>query len=138
MPNKIIIPDNELKIIFSRSAGRGGQNVNKVSTKACLRWNIWRSRVLNQEEKQRVAKRWAKKIDQKGNFVIYSQSERSQYQNKLDAINKLQNFIKSALKPIKKRIATKPSFGAKERRLKEKKRRTEKKKLRKIDYGKTY
>ena len=135
MPNKIIIPDNELKIIFSRSAGRGGQNVNKVSTKACLRWNIWRSRVLNQEEKQRVAKRWAKKIDQKGNFVIYSQSERSQYQNKLDAINKLQNFIKSALKPIKKRIATKPSFGAKERRLKEKKRRTEKKKLRKIEFS---
>ena len=133
-----MIPEDELKIIFSRSAGRGGQNVNKVSTKACLRWNIWRSRVLNQEEKQRVAKRWAKKIDQKGNFVIYSQSERSQYQNKLDAINKLQNFIKSALKPIKKRIATKPSFQAKERRLKEKKRRTEKKKLRKIDYGKTY
>ena len=135
MPNKIIIPDNELKIIFSRSAGRGGQNVNKVSTKACLRWNIWRSQVLNQAEKQRVVKRWTNKVDQKGNFIIYSQSERSQHQNKLDAINKLQNFIKSALKPIKKRIATKPSFGAKERRLKEKKRRTEKKKLRKIEFS---
>jgi len=130
-----MIPEDELKIIFSRSAGRGGQNVNKVSTKACLRWNIWRSQVLNQAEKQRVVKRWTNKVDQKGNFIIYSQSERSQYQNKLDAINKLQNFIKSALKPIKKRIATKPSFQAKERRLKEKKRRTEKKKLRKIEFS---
>ena len=130
-----MIPEDELKIIFSRSAGRGGQNVNKVSTKACLRWNIWRSQVLNQAEKQRVVKRWTNKVDQKGNFIIYSQSERSQHQNKLDAINKLQNFIKSALKPIKKRIATKPSFGAKERRLKEKKRRTEKKKLRKIEFS---
>ena len=130
-----MIPEDELKIIFSRSAGRGGQNVNKVSTKACLRWNIWRSQVLNQAEKQRVVKRWTNKVDQKGNFIIYSQSERSQHQNKLDAINKLQNFIKSALKPIKKRIATKPSFGAKERRLKEKKRQTEKKKLRKIEFS---
>jgi len=130
----MMVPNDELKITFSRSAGKGGQNVNKVSTKACLRWNIWRSQVLNQTEKQRAIKRLAKKIDQKGNLIIYSQSERSQYQNKLDVINKLQNLIKKALKPSKKRIATKPSYRAKEKRLKEKKRRTGKKKLRKIEF----
>ena len=128
--DKITIPKDEIKITFSRSSRPGGQNVNKVSTKVNLVWNIWQSRVLNIDQKQKIIKKWADKIDKEGDFIVASQSERSQSQNKKEAIDKLQDFVNFALKPVKKRVITKPPFWAKEKRLIEKKRRSEKKKIR--------
>jgi len=130
--DKITIPKDEIKIIFSRSTGPGGQRVNKVSTKVNLVWNIWRSRVLNTDQKQKIIKKWANKIDKDGNFIVASQSERSQSQNRKKAIDKLQSFINIALKPTKKRKATVAPFWVKEKRLIGKKIRSEKKKTRSI------
>ncbi|OIP76714.1 MAG: hypothetical protein AUK09_01190 [Parcubacteria group bacterium CG2_30_36_38] len=130
--DKITIPKDEIKIIFSRSTGPGGQRVNKVSTKVNLVWNIWRSRVLNTDQKQKIIKKWANKIDKDGNFIVASQSERSQSQNRKKAIDKLQSFINIALKPTKKRMATVAPFWVKEKRLIGKKIRSEKKKTRSI------
>jgi len=130
--DKITIPKDEIKIIFSRSTGPGGQRVNKVSTKVNLVWNIWQSRVLNIDQKQKIIKKWANKIDKDGNFIVASQSERSQSQNRKKAIDKLQSFINIALKPTKKRMATVAPFWVKEKRLIGKKIRSEKKKTRSI------
>jgi len=128
--DEIIIPEDEYEIIFSRSSGKGGQNVNKVSTKATLIWNVLESRVLDEEQKQKVMKFWRKRISSEASFIIYSQSERSQWQNRQDVIKKLNRFVNEALKPVKERKATKPTFTSRERRLQEKKKESEKKKLR--------
>lgn len=134
---EIIIPENEIEFIFSRSTGKGGQNVNKVATKVTLRWNIWKSKILTNEQKEKVIKSLKNKIDKDGNLIIYSQKERSQYKNKIDAIEKLNRLINNVLEEKKQRKKTKPPKSAIEKRLKEKKKISEKKKLRRkppIDY----
>ena len=128
MERKIV--DDEFEITFSRASGPGGQNVNRRATKATLFWNVWESRALSQEEKQKIVKAYPNRIDKEGNFIIWSQSERSQFQNRRDVIEKLERLVSQALKPEKVRRPTKIPGRAKEKRLKEKKMRSEKKRLR--------
>lgn len=131
----IRIPEKELEITFSRSGGKGGQNVNKTSTKATLRWDVYNSQVLTPEEKYRVLHLLPNKITEKGELVLWAQSERSQPQNKAEVIAKLHDLINKVLIPEKKRHPTKPKKAAKEKRLQQKKQVAEKKKLRrKIEY----
>lgn len=127
---KIIIPEEEYELTFSRSSSKGGQNVDKVSTKVTLRWNVLNSIILNQEQKERILKKEKNKIDKEGNLIIYSQSERMQSQNKQEVINKLNEIVSKTLEPIKERIPTKPSRASVEKRIKEKKEKSTKKKLR--------
>ena len=131
----IEIPEKEFVITFSRSKGKGGQNLNKTSTKATLHWDVYNSLVLSPEQKWKVLHELHKRISEKGDLVLWSQSERSQTQNKKQVIDKLHDLVNKVLTPKKKRIPTKPSKAAKEKRLKKKKQVSEKKKLRKkIDY----
>ncbi|MFC1598745.1 alternative ribosome rescue aminoacyl-tRNA hydrolase ArfB [Patescibacteria group bacterium] len=131
----IIIPEKECKITFSRSRGKGGQYLNKTSTKATLHWDVYNSLVLTPEEKYSILHALPNKITEKGDLVLWAQSERSQVQNKKQVITKLQNTVNNVLAPKKKRIPTKPSKAAKEKRIQEKKKVAAKKKLRKkIDY----
>ncbi len=130
MENKIIISESDFKIKAVRSSGPGGQNVNKLATKVMLRCNVWNLSVLSQEQKQKIITAYPNWIDKKGNLIIYSQSERSQYQNKQEVIEKLHRMVNDALKPVKERIPTKIPRRAKEKRLKEKKKQTGKKRLR--------
>ena len=130
------IPEDELRFVFSRSSGHGGQNVNKVETKVTLFWNVWNSKVLTPEQKEKIISQNQQKIDKNGNLIIYAQSERSQFQNKQEAIAKLQNLVKQSLIPEKERIPTKTPKSVKEKRLQEKKKQSEKKKLRqRADYS---
>lgn len=78
----IIIPENEYVLTFSRSSSKGGQNVNKVSTKVTLKWNVNNSTFLNKEQKEKIFKNLENKIDKQGNLILYSQSERQQWQNR--------------------------------------------------------
>ncbi|HDQ22813.1 MAG TPA: aminoacyl-tRNA hydrolase [Candidatus Uhrbacteria bacterium] len=131
----ISIPENEIEITFSRSRGKGGQKVNKTSTKATLRWDIYNSQVLTPEEKYKILHKLHNRITEKGELVLWSQSERSQSQNKEAVIARLNDLVNQTLIPEKVRIKTKPTKSSKERRIKSKKRISEKKKLRrKIDY----
>ena len=109
--------------------------MNKTSTKATLKWDVYNSLVLTPEQKYRILHKLHNKITEKGDLVLWAQSERSQAQNKKQVIDKLNVLVNQILQPRKKRIPTKPTKAAKEKRIQQKKKVSEKKKLRrKIDY----
>lgn len=109
----------------SRSSGPGGQNVNKVNSKVELRFNVQQSNSLTDMEKQHIIVRCKNRINNDGEIIITAQVERSQLQNKEQALKKFFMLIESALKPVKKRKPTKPSRSSIEKRLKNKKLKSE-------------
>jgi ribosome-associated protein len=123
--------ESEFIISASRSSGPGGQNVNKVSTKIELRFNISESSLLDVEEKEIIYLKLIARINNESELLIVSQSERSQLQNKELAIEKFYKLIETALKPIRKRKPTKPSYASKMLRLEHKKLLSKKKANRK-------
>jgi ribosome-associated protein len=126
--------ETEFILSASRSSGPGGQNVNKVSSKIELRFNLYTSALLTEEEKNIIAQKLANRLNNEGELIIVSQSERSQLQNKEIAIERFYSLLEESLKPIKKRKATKPSLASKLRRLEHKKLHSKKKNDRK-DFG---
>ncbi len=131
---KFIVPKAEISEKFSRSKGKGGQNVNKLATKAEARWNVGKSAAFTAEEKEKIKKSLAARINKEGELIVAAQESRTQKQNRELALGRLNNLVKKALVAKKKRRATKPTKASKERRLKGKKRISEKKFLRKINY----
>ncbi len=129
-PKKSLVPISEIREHFSRSSGKGGQNVNKLSTKAEVRWNVDASEGFSPEEKEKIKEILRNRINKRGELVVVSQEERSQLQNRERAIERLNNLVEAVLMPEKERIPTKPTIGSKERRLEEKKKQAERKKLR--------
>jgi len=121
----------EFIITASRSSGPGGQNVNKVSTRIELRFNVLQSTLLTTEEKEIIQNKLASRINSEGEIILVNQTERSQLNNKEKAIEKFYVLLSKALTPVKKRKPTKPSPAAKEKRLEEKRIRSEKKERRK-------
>jgi len=115
----------------SRSGGKGGQNVNKVSTKVLLEFNVAESILLTEEEKLRVYTKLASRITNEGILQIVSQTERSQLDNKDLAIEQFYKLLEKALKVEKPRKATKPTKSSNQKRLSTKKRDAEIKGLRK-------
>jgi|SRR3989344_2603905 len=126
-PLRSVVPESEISERFSRSGGKGGQNVNKLSTKAEVRWDIGSSQAFTDEEKERIKQVLRNRINKEGELIIVSQEERSQLQNRRLAIERLNELVSSALTLEKERISTKPTHASKERRLEEKKRQGEKK-----------
>ncbi len=124
------VPEDELEFIYSRSSGKGGQNVNKVSTKVTLKWNVLKSREFSDEEKDKIMSKWGNRIDKEGEFILWAQAERSQAQNKEDVVERLNGFVNEALQPKKKRVPTRPSRSARERRIQDKRRISRKKESR--------
>ncbi len=126
----IIIPREELSFTFSRSGGPGGQNVNKVSSKVTLRWNPAGSRALPEAVKKRLLAQQRSRLTREGDLLVGSQRFRDQGRNLEDCLNKLRELVVQALHPPKARKKTRPTRGSRERRLAEKKLRSERKRQR--------
>ena len=127
------LPRREVQFRFARSGGPGGQNVNKVETRVELLFDVQNSASLSDEQRSRILHHLRHVIDSDGILHVSSQESRSQWKNRETAVGKLVDMLRRALKPRKKRIATKISKGEKVRRLEAKKHRGKIKRLRKFD-----
>jgi ribosome-associated protein len=126
----VVIPERELSWQFSRSSGPGGQNVNKVETKVELRFHPEASAAFSEAQRAYLVQRLQGKLTTTGELVVVSDRFRHQLQNRQDAMEKFASLLQEALKRPKKRRATKPSRGAVQRRLTEKKQRSQAKQRR--------
>lgn len=136
VPKHIDIPEDKIDISFTRSSGAGGQNVNKLSTKADLRLHVMNAAWLPLEVRERLATQQANRINKDGILGIQSQEYRTQAQNKKSALNKLREMILEAYPRPKKRNMRKGlSQKTKERRKDDKRKRSQvKANRRKVDY----
>lgn len=128
--DRLQIPLREFDFDFVRSGGPGGQNVNKVATKAVMKWDVTNSPSLPDGVKKRFCETFARRIGQDGVLTMTSQRFRDRGRNVADCLNKLRDFVLQVATPPKHRKKTKPSKGSKLRRLKGKQIQSEKKQRR--------
>jgi ribosome-associated protein len=130
--SQIAIPRSELRFAFVRSSGPGGQNVNKVATKAVLHWNAANRASISDEVRGRLLALAARRINDRGELVLTSQRFRDQPKNIDDCLAKLTALIVAAAKRPRLRKKTRPPKSVRETRLREKRRSAEKKQQRRI------
>jgi ribosome-associated protein len=120
----IVIPDHELHWSFVRSGGPGGQNVNKVASKAVLRWDLSASTSINLEVKARLRQQQPGRITSAGELLLNSDRFRDQERNRQDCLDKLRQLIRQAAVRPRPRKKTRPTRSSKQERLKGKRHRS--------------
>lgn len=132
----LVIPFSEFDLHFARSGGPGGQNVNKVNSKVVLYWTVSTSPSIPDPVRQRFLQKFHHRITAEGVLVLNSDKFRDQKRNIDDCVEKLGEMLKEVLYPPKPRKKTKPGRGAIERRIGDKKAKSQKKQNRrqKLDY----
>ena len=128
--DSIYINESEVKESFIRSSGPGGQHVNKVATAVQLRFNAKTSENISKEVYNRLRTIAGSKLTEDGNLIIVSRVHRSQVQNRQVALDKLIYLLQQAAKKPKRRKKTRPSRASVEKRLRNKRLQSEKKKSR--------
>jgi ribosome-associated protein len=126
------IPRAELHVVFSRSGGPGGQNVNKVESRVELLFDVVNSAGLTEEQKSLVAGRLRRRIDAAGRLRIVVQDSRSQWKNRETAVERFVEVLRGALAAPKARKPTRSTAGARARRIEAKKKRGAVKKMRRV------
>jgi ribosome-associated protein len=132
-----MLTDEQIKNIFreceyktSRSGGKGGQNVNKLETKVEIQFNVAVSESITPSQKEIILSKYSSFVDE-NSIKLVSSTHRTQLENKQEVQKKLIQLLQKLLKPVKKRLATKPSKASKQRKLDSKKKRSETKNFRK-------
>jgi ribosome-associated protein len=133
--NRIRIPLDEFEWSFARSGGPGGQNVNKVASKAILRWNFDRSPSVPADVKERFRARFPSRLTTEGQLVLASELTRDQGRNRDDCLAKLAAMLRSVAAPPKARRPTKPSRASHRRRVDAKRRQSARKAGRRSPVG---
>ena len=128
--DSIYINESEVKESFIRSSGPGGQHVNKVATAVQLRFNAKNSGNISAKVYKRLRAIAGSKLTENGNLIIVSREHRSQSQNRRVALDKLISLLQQAAKKPKRRKKTRPSRASVEKRLRNKRLQSEKKKSR--------
>ncbi len=128
--DSIYINESEIKESFIRSSGPGGQHINKVATAVQLRFNAKNSGNISKEVYNRLRTISGSKLTENGNLIIISRAHRSQSQNRQVALDKLISLLQQAAKKPKHRKPTRPSKASVEKRLRNKRLQSEKKKSR--------
>ena len=130
--SQLRIPLAEFEISFVRSSGPGGQNVNKVNSKAVLRWGVRNSPALPEAVRQRFLQKYAARLTNEGELLVTSQRYRDAPRNSQDCMEKLRDMLLAVANPPKRRRATRPTRGSVERRLKAKRKQSAAKQHRRI------
>jgi len=124
---RLVLPWRELVFQAARSGGPGGQHVNKASTKVVLRFDVARSPTLGERQRARLLGRLEKRLNGRGELVIHASRHRERLQNERDACERLAAMLREGLRQEKRRKPTRPTRSSVERRLAEKKRRSDRK-----------
>ncbi len=120
----VTIPQSELAVRFSRSGGPGGQNVNRRATRVEVAFDVAHSPSLTDAQRRRATRALRSRLDARGRIRVVAQGERSQVQNREAALGAMRRLLASALRPPPPpRVPTKPTAGAREKRLASKKAR---------------
>ena len=126
----LAIPRSELEFRASRAGGAGGQHVNTSSTRIELLWNVAQTTALDDERRARVSARLATRIDGEGWLRVVASARRSQQQNREAAEARLVELVRGALTVPKRRRPTRPTRASQEERIREKRKRSETKRMR--------
>ncbi|HET6880823.1 MAG TPA: alternative ribosome rescue aminoacyl-tRNA hydrolase ArfB [Pirellulales bacterium] len=125
--NRLRVPLEEFEFSFARSSGPGGQNVNKVNSKALLRWPVTVSPSLPEAVRQRFLTRYRNRVTAEGDVLVSSQRFRDQARNVDDCLDKLREMLAAVAAPPTRRKRTRPTRASVKRRLENKRRKSEKK-----------
>jgi ribosome-associated protein len=135
VPPNITVPDDELEISYARSGGPGGQNVNKVNSKAVLRWSVTTSPSLPEDVRARFIEKFQSRLTTDGELILTSQRHRDQISNTDDCIEKLRKMLEEVSRKPTPRRPTRPTLGSKIRRVDEKRENSKKKHQRRSAYS---
>ena len=128
--DRLKIPLREFQFTFARSSGPGGQNVNKLNTKALLRWPVTSSPSLPESVRRRLLSNARRRITAEGDLLIVSQRFRDAGRNVADCLEKLRKLLAEAAVVPKPRKPTKPTRASVRRRLDQKRKQSQKKQQR--------
>jgi ribosome-associated protein len=126
----LAVDEGEIQITYIQASGPGGQNVNKVATAAQLRFDAANSPSLPQDVRQRLQSLAGSRMTKEGWLVIDARRHRSQERNRQDALDRFTELLRQAAKEPKRRRKTRPTHEARRRRLENKRKRGQLKRLR--------